>query len=203
MLTAFEGTIPVSMVPGTSVLVTYVLPFPLSLGGVYTTMPYNLQTRNAAYVILATTAVVFTDANPSYTWNYTFPIGITDFSRISPAGGDSVYYYSSYVSVWKRSVTNIFALTDFDSWFLNAASVGVWRSSYPNSLTLTAGSTVDWGVAAQTGSTDVFPRYATSVNGFTFAARWSTSTAGCNATSDIVDTYVYVSVSASASQTAT
>ena len=201
-LTVFEDTLPVSMVSGTSCLVTYVLPFPLSLWGVSSTLPYTFKIRNAAYIILSSSPnIVLTDANPSYSMNYTFPIAITDFIRINAAGGDGTYYSSSYVSVWKRTVTNLFALTTFDSWFLNAASVGIWQSNYPNSLTLTAGTTLDWFVAAQTGSTDLFPPYVQSLSGFTLAARWSTATAECNATSDIVDTYVSALVSASASQT--
>ena len=180
-----------SMLPGSSVLVTYVLPFPLSLWGVSTTVSYSFQTRNAASVILANSLyVVFTDANPSYTLNVTFPIGVTDYIRIVPAGGDATYYSSSSSStVWKRTVTNIFALAYFGTWFLNSASVGTWQSNYPNSLTLTGGTTVNWYAAGQTGSTDLLPSSGQYFNAFTLAARWSTSTAGCNATSDILDTY--------------
>ena len=195
------------MLPGTSVLVTYVLPFPLSLWGGSTTMPYTFKTYNAAVVGLSFLNVVFTDANPSYTVNYTFPSGGSDNFRINPLafGGDNTHYTtSSYqLMVWQRTATNIFALALFNSWFLNAASVGTWRSSYPNSLTLTAGSTVDWFAAAQTGSMDTFSPSVQSITGFTFAARWSTSAAGCNATSDFVDTFVYATVSAPARQTTT
>ena len=183
------------MVPGTSVLLTFVMPFPLSLWGVPTSVHYSFQTRNAANVLLSSSlTIVLTDANPSYTLNFTFPIGVTDFIRMNPGG--STFFFTPILTVWKRTVTNIFALAMFDSWFLNAASVGTWQSNYPNSLTLTEGTTVNWIAAGQTGSTDLFSSYAVSTNGFTLAARWSTSTAGCNATSDFVDTFVATTVSA-------
>ena len=186
-LTTMEGAIPISMVPGTSWLVTYVMPFPLSLWGVSTTLTYSFPSRT----------VVFTDANPSCIMNYTFPIAITSYFSMCPgfSGGDSTHYTNSWTcpAVWKRTASNIFALAAFGSWLSIAPSVGTWQSDYPYSLTLTAGTTVDWLVTGQTGSTDLFSRYVQSRDGFTIAARWSTST-NTSCAVDIVDTYETLTV---------
>ena len=186
-----EDTIPVSMVAGTSWLVTYVMPFPLSLWAVSTTLTYYFQVRSAGSLVITTSpSVVFTDANPSYTMNYTFPLSVTDSIRMWPSlsAGDISHFLSSYPTILKRTATNIFALAAFGSWLSIAPSVGTWQSDYPYSLTLTAGTTVDWLATGQTGSTDLFYRYVQSSIGFTIAARWSTST-NTSCAVDIVDSY--------------